>query len=204
MKKFHIGQNSLEVCKVIVKNNIEISDVKLIFHRVGINWRETYKSTYLKYKNLEVGLKHDKPIRTLLFKRKQFLGLELKDLAEKRGNGVWSIISKINCKDGSVRHIPMMNFHPESGSVRAIKKALKLITRNKKGCLLHSGRFYHYFGNYLLRENEWIKFVANFLMPCTIVSPRYIGHRIYDGYCTLRLTRDEKFKPKLPEVIEVL
>jgi len=39
-------------------------------------------------------------------------------------------------------------------------------------------------------------------MPVILVSPRYIGHRLRDGYSTLRLTSDTTFKPKVPELID--
>ena len=97
-----------------------------------------------------------------------------------------------------------MNFHPECGTTADIKRVVKLICGNNNGVLLESGRFYHYYGNYLLNQNEWTKFLANFLMPCIFVSPRYIGNRLYDGYCTLRLTAEQKYKPKIPQVIEIL
>ena len=75
---------------------------------------------------------------------------------------------------------------------------------DNKGVLLDSGRFQHYYGDFLLDENEWIQFMAEFLMPTFLVSPRYIGHRLYDHYCTLRLTSNNQYKPKVPEVVEIL
>jgi len=38
LKKFSVGQNSLEVCKIIVNNHPNISSVKLISHEVRDNW----------------------------------------------------------------------------------------------------------------------------------------------------------------------
>ena len=98
----------------------------------------------------------------------------------------------------------MMNFHPDNVPNDIIEKALSYICKSKKGVLLDSGRFFHYYGDFLLNEKEWIKFMAEFLMPCVIVSPRYIGHRLYYGDCTLRLTADSKYKPKIPTVIKIL
>lgn len=41
------------------------------------------------------------------------------------------------------------------------------------------------------------------IMPCVLVSPRYIGHALNDGYCSLRLTADSTFKPKIPTVVHI-
>lgn len=98
----------------------------------------------------------------------------------------------------------MMNFHPDAASQDDVTQALQYICRGKQGALLESGRYLHYYGDFLLNEQEWPKFMAEFLMPCTLVSPRYIGHRLYDGYCTLRLTADKTSKPKIPEVVRII
>mgnify|MGYP004190599807 FL=1 len=96
-----------------------------------------------------------------------------------------------------------MNFHPENIAREDIKKAINYISHGHNGVLLDSGRYQHYYGNFLLNESEWKKFISEFLMPTVLVSPRYIGHRLYDGYCALRLTADDKYKTKIPEVVEI-
>ena len=98
----------------------------------------------------------------------------------------------------------MMNFHTVDISLDKIKTVTKHICPNYDGVILSSGRFFHYYGNKLLTEDEWLKFMADFLMPCVLVSPRYIGHRLFDKYCTLRLTADKTYKTKIPEVIDVV
>ena len=98
----------------------------------------------------------------------------------------------------------MMNFHPENISTNEIIKILKHICKEKHGVFLKSGRYYHYYGNFLLSEKQWENFVTEFLMPTILVSPRYIGHRLNNGYCTLRLTTDKKYKPKIPRAIKII
>ena len=80
----------------------------------------------------------------------------------------------------------------------------KKITDNREGVFLDSGRYFHYFGNFVLSNEEWSQFNGAFLMPCILVSPRYIGHRLINGYNTLRLTNDNAFKTKIPEVVEII
>ena len=138
--------------------------------------------------------------------RDVYLNLDLsrftKDFSEYE---VLSFCSKVKLKDGSLRHIAMMNFHPEENvDLTHIRRAIQYICGSREGVLLDSGRYYHYWGNFLLSEIEWMKFLGDFLMPTVIVSPRYIGHQLFNGSCTLRLTSDLTYKPQVPTVIETI
>jgi hypothetical protein len=204
MLEFKIGQNALDVCKVIVDHHSEISKVRLIAHEVGLNWRQVYQTTQERSKHILETFDHKQPIKFKEYSREEFLRLKLNDLYNIGENQVWSFTSKIQTHDGNIKHIPMMNFHPEDGSKESVKKALKYICGDKRGVLLYSGRFWHYYGDFILDIDEWIKFMSQFLMQVFLVSPRYIAHRLYDGYCTLRLTTDKRYKPHIPTVIEIL
>lgn len=204
MSKFQLGQNALDVCKVIIGHQPDILVVRLIVHEVDTNWRQRYKATPEKLEYMIEGFEHSRPIKNQEYSREEFSQLALNDLYNLRENQVWSITSRVQCSNGKTKHLPMMNFHPENGSQRDIKKALKYICGDHRGVLLDSGRFQHYYGDFLLDEDEWIKFMAEFLMPTVLVSPRYIGHRLHDGYCTLRLTADGQYKLKVPEVVDIL
>jgi hypothetical protein len=204
MVEFQLGQNALDVCKVIIDHQQDISIVRLIAHKVDTNWRQRYTTTPEKLEYMLEGFEHPQPIKDQEYSREEFSQLTLDDLYNLGKNQVWSITSRVQCANKKTKHLPMMNFHLEGGSKEDIKKALKYICGDKRGVLLDSGRFQHYYGDFLLDENEWIKFMAEFLMPTILVSPRYIGHRLHDGYCTLRLTADDQYKPKIPEVVEIL
>ncbi|OGK31604.1 hypothetical protein A3B02_01055 [Candidatus Roizmanbacteria bacterium RIFCSPLOWO2_01_FULL_42_14] len=200
-KNFRIGQSSLEVSQIIIEDHPEVIKLKLISHKVEENWRQVNHTSLLKSENILKGFNHDKPTKEVFYNRNEFLDLNLKKLEKLSINEVWSLTSKVLCTGNIYKHIPMMNLHSENVDFGTIKKSLRYICGKKSGYLLDSGRFLHYYGNFLLTHNEWIKFMAEFLMPCIIVSPRYIGHRLNDGYCTLRLTTEKLYKPKLPEVI---
>lgn len=204
LKRFEVGQNSLEAFKVIVNNNPSISSIKLISHAVGNNWRQINPDTSSKIKNLRSSFEHTEPYGEALYTRSRFLNLQMQQLKNIKKYSAWSVTSKVLCKDDAFRHVPMMNFHPEGGGIEMIKESLKYICGDNKGCILNSGRFFHYYGDFLLDESEWINFMAEFLMPCVLVSPRYIGHRLYYDSCSLRLTADKLHKPKVPTIIEVL
>lgn len=205
MSEFQLGQNALDVCKVIVDHQPDISNIRLIVHNVETNWRQRYQTTNDKIEHMLDGFEHSQPMKENEYSREDFLLLTLNDLLNLGENEVWSITSMVQCVDGKMKHIPMMNFHPINGNQKnAIQKALKYICGNHKGVLLDSGRFSHYYGDFLLDENEWGQFMTEFLMPTILVSPRYIGHRLHAGFCTLRLTNEDQYKPQIPKVIELL
>lgn len=203
--KFKLGINSLEVCKVIVEQYREISGIKLIAHEVGYNWRQIYQTSQQKSEKIKESFDYFNPLAERLYSREDFTNLTLDDLPKLKKHQVWSISSKVKCFSKVYKHIPMMNFHQESESTsqKEIKIAIKHIIGNQDGVLLNSGRYSHYYGNFLLNEEDWLKLMASFLMPCILVSPRYIAHVLHRGYCTLRLTADDKYKVKIPEVIKV-
>ncbi len=206
--KFKLKQNSLEVAQNIINNHPEILEIRLLAHSVEKNWRQVFEDNKSKLFALANSIKHEKPLQENKYNRQDFLNLALNDLPNFNGNNVWSLCSRVLCANGKYKHIPMMNFHPEivkkEDAIEPISQMIKLVCPKRLGVLLDSGRFYHFYGNFLLEPNEWIKFMAQFLMPCILVSPRYIGHRLHDGYCALRITDESEFKPDIPEVIQII
>jgi hypothetical protein len=202
---FNLNQNSLEAVQEIVKSHQEIIEINLIAHTVNeeIKFRKINKTNKEKAKNITKSFEHEYPLRIETYSRFDFLKLTLATLPLLKQNEVWSVSSKVKCSNEE-KHIPMMNFHPETVNKREIISCLGIICKNKSGVLVDSGRFYHYYGNFLLNQREWEQFLGEFLMPCVLVSPRYIGHMLHYGSCTLRLTNDKQYKPKIPKVIKII
>lgn len=196
---FEIGQTALDVCKTIVESQPMITQVFLLEHEVEVNWRQKYASPKDKAAKLIESFEHTPPLSTKCYARSQFLKAVLPPLPS---NHVWSMKSQVITTAGP-RHIPMMNFHPEGVGLETIEEALRYIVGDERGVLLESGRHHHYYGNFLFDNEGWRKFVAEFLMPTVLVSPRYAGHRLFEGYCTLRLTADATYKPKVPSVVSI-
>lgn len=202
---FFVGQSALAVCQTIVSVHPEIVRVRLISHAVSVNWRQTHLSPDEQLGDLEGSFLHSEPTGEHVYEKEAFSRITENTLPGLPRHHVWSFSSRVQCADGQDRHIPMMNFHPEPMVTLAdLKKALLHIVGQKEGALLQSGRYYHYYGHFLLTQEAWQQFLGAFLMPCVLVSPRYIGHRLQAGYCTLRLTSDDLYKPQVPAVLEVL
>jgi len=201
---FREGQNSLEVLQEIVSRYLDIESVCLILHEATLNWGQRYDTNNKIISHLDESLIQETPLQQKIFLRQDFLKLKLEDLKATR-HQVWSFTSRLKMKDGSAMHLPVMNFHPLNGVTKKnILYFIHLIEPNNEGVLVNSGRYYHYYGDFLLSEKHWLQFNARFLMPKILVSPRYIGHRLQDGYSTLRLTVDDKYKTTIPTVIQII
>jgi len=188
--------------KIILELHLEKARFVVFEHSVTKNWRVRYTTVSQKYKQLKKGLIQHQPHNVF-----ELWGYEVLDgeFAQRtftcKKRRVISISSRVLCDDGRYRHIAMMNLHPERElTIDNVVTMLKKITGNMPGYLLRSGRYYHFYGIALLEEEEWVRFLAQFLMPTIIVSPRYIGHSLHRGYTALRLSTDPEYKPLLPEV----
>lgn len=197
---------SIEILKEIIKTNqLEKVLLQFIRHPVGVNWRQKYQATEDKLKELNAALKQEEPMEMWFNTGEQFITdtedvLRLKNI---KNHEVVSFCSILHSSDNACLHIPMMNFHPkDSIGIENIINLLKKICNGRHGYLLFSGRYWHYWGDFLLSDQEWIRFNCQFLMPTIFISERYVGHSLYRGYNTLRLTHSTPIKPKIPELIK--
>ncbi len=86
-------------------------------------------------------------------------------------------------------------------TIAEVRSVIGRVTDDLPGYLLSSGRHFHYYGMQLLDSEAWIAFLAQFLMPCVLVSPRYIGHSMHRGFCALRLNAVPPHKPIVPVLV---
>jgi hypothetical protein len=105
-------------------------------------------------------------------------------------------------EDGTVAHLPMMDFRSavKSTSTDFIERLLKVMGQGH-GFILDSGNSYHFYGTRLLGESEWVTFLATSLLFAPFVDSRYVAHRLRAGRCNLRLRRSGSLKPADPVVV---
>lgn len=152
-------------------------------------------------------MEHDNVTFTDHTNRYEFINLEPDQVMSWGDDETWAMTSKVHMANNMSMHIPMMNFHLEDGvELKHLITAIDKVCGNWKGFILASGRpnCYYYYGNSLLTHDEWVKWMVQFLGPCILVSPRYIGHRISHGYSSLRLGICGDIKPKIPTVVHCL
>lgn len=125
------------------------------------------------------------------------------DSTARSGGRVLAICSRCILRDGTVGHIPMMDFRcqPRRTSLNWIIKALRALGE-EHGAILESGHSYHFYGFRLLDGNEWLHFLAKCLLLAPLVDTRYIAHRLLHGTCVLRLGVSAQ-KPVAPRIVRV-
>lgn len=70
-----------------------------------------------------------------------------------------------------------------------------------------SGRSFHGYGDSLLDEREWVKFMGLLLLANQprlepTVDPRWIGHRLLAGYSSLRWTKNTTHYRGVPTILD--
>lgn len=114
------------------------------------------------------------------------------------------ICSECTLRNGEVRHIPMMDFRCRIAQRNQELLVRGLQTLKHRGMLFNSGRSYHFYGYRLMTEREWVYFQGQCLLLGRLADSRYVGHRILEGMCTLRLTGDDRLKPRTPTSVAVV
>jgi hypothetical protein len=190
-----------EVLWNLISNDLGLPrdySIEGIRHDVSdLNWRQIHATPRAQALALAESLIHEGPFEGTLISvgsAEEFLGALHKRPA--RPGATQSITSRIwGANNEPVGHLALMNLHPEGfNDLDELVRAIHGVTNYLPGYLLGSGRYFHYYGQALLSEQEWLQFVAQFLMPCNI------GHSLNRGFCSLRLTAVPS-KPKTPELI---
>lgn len=98
------------------------------------------------------------------------------------------INSRVILENGTIRHIPMLDFHISYSdrNTIAVKEVCKLLGYH--GFVLSSGRSYHFIGNTLITKSEMISFLGRALLFTPIVDTVWIAHQLQDQACTLRIS----------------
>lgn len=115
-----------------------------------------------------------------------------------------TLLSEVLCRDGLVRHLPMVDFHAFSSAPnRRIVEAVAERLFPEGSILLESGESYHAYGTQLMSESEFHRFLGNAMLFVPIVDRAYVAHQWIEGRCALRLTQGGG-KSRVPTVVAVL
>lgn len=196
-----------QVLLALVERDLRLPiDYRLEFirHDVGLNWRQSHETPRQRIDGVQDALVHDGPFsgdRVRVRKLSRFLAASLNSPL----TNALSVTSRVWDASGRhVGHLALMNLHPEGfRNVAELRKVVDQVANGMPGYLVSSGRYYHFYGRQLLAAKEWLDFLARFLMPCVLVSPRYIGHSLHREFCTLRLNAVPPFKPVFPTLAGV-
>lgn len=178
--------------------------LEFIEHGVGRNWRQRYETPREQIGAIPQALVHTGPFDGWRTRVGELEGV-LYRMVSTRSSTATSLTSRVwNEMGHHVGHLALMNLHPVGfTNAHEVREAVKLVVDGRSGYLLDSGRYFHYYGRQLLTAQDWLRFLSQFLMPCVLVSPRYIGHSLYRGFCALRLNAVPPFKPTAPLLVEL-
>jgi hypothetical protein len=200
-------RSAYDVVAHVVRSNPELESLTLVNYEEGTNWRDLpHLGEGPSLGLLLKGLNQDKGLRVLTKVSRQEASAEhLCDIAQTLGgNRLLGICSAVRLAGGGSAHIPMMDFMCSASTTNLDLLAHLLDDLHQgRGCLLASGRSYHYYGFQLFTEEEWRVFLGKCLLMSGFADDRYIGHQLVDGYCVLRMSSG-KSKTLVPEVVAEL
>lgn len=118
-----------------------------------------------------------------------------------------AIHSDVKLVSGERKHLVMVDM---STSSRAHLEKLRIFLGDhffQQIAWFTSGRSFHGYGETLLSESEWVRFMGLLLLANRpklepTVDPRWIGHRLLAGYSALRWTRNTPHYLVAPARIE--
>ncbi len=110
-----------------------------------------------------------------------------------------ALCSELRLSAGYNAHIPMLDFACATtpANKAAIASMLRVIAQT--GVVVNSGKSYHFLGISLLTNDEWVRFMGQGLLLAPFIDARYVGHRLSDGECTLRIFAQNKV-PQIPSI----
>lgn len=115
-----------------------------------------------------------------------------------------TLLSEVVCRDGSLRHLPMVDFHScSSARNQQIVEAVSERLFPQGAILLDSGESYHAYGSQLVSQGEFRQFLGRALLCVPIVDRAYLAHQLIEGRCALRLTPGGG-KSHVPTVVAVV
>jgi len=193
-----------DVVAQIVESNPTIESTALVTYVEGPNWRDlpSVGEGASLARRLR-GLKQDRGERVFTkVLRSEISANNLCHTAQTlRGNRLLGMCSRVQLVGGASAHIPMMDFMcPASPTNLELLVPLIKDLCHGRGCLLESGRSYHFYGFKLLTEEQWKVFLGKCLLMSGFADDRYIGHQLVDGHCVLRLSSGES-KILVPRVV---
>ncbi|MFA5784761.1 MAG: hypothetical protein WC962_07760 [Phycisphaerae bacterium] len=130
---------------------------------------------------------------------------DVQKTAKTLDNGrILAITSEVKLKNGSIYHIPMLDFHCPISSEN-LQLITGVLSRLVSGgaLILESGESYHAFGMQIISKEDFIQFLGKSLLFTPIIDRAYIGHQLIEGRCALRISNGGRGKKK-PQVVSVL
>jgi hypothetical protein len=125
--------------------------------------------------------------------RNKFVAKFLED--QKGKEDYLTISSKVKLNNGTVYHLPLLDFHIPVNKENEIMCVEIIKSLELKGFLLNSGKSYHFYGTNIITESTLIDLLAQALLFAPIIDRAWISHQLIERRCCLRIS--EKYS-RLP------
>lgn len=113
-------------------------------------------------------------------------------IAAVNAGHVLVVSSRVEMNDGSVKHIPMLDFRTKA-SDSGISLVREVVSRmGMAGAIFISGNSYHFYGNPPMLDDENLRrFLGLAILYTPFVDGRWVGHQLIEGACALRISGSE-------------
>lgn len=111
-----------------------------------------------------------------------------------------ALCSEVRVLAGYAAHIPMLDFACATTTANQTAISTMLGVIGQTGVIVNSGNSYHFLGASLLTSDEWVRFMGQALLLAPFIDVRFIGHRLFDGECRLRVLGRNKLRQRTPLV----
>lgn len=141
--------------------------------------------------------RHNKNDDYLVLSPKQFRS-HISDL-EQSGYGINSCVTLF---DGSILHIPMIDFHIGKSKINEdiVCTVCKSLIPDG-GYIIDSGNSYHFIGKGLITTSQLLTLLAKSILFTPIVDEIWVAHQIIERSCTLRIGLKNGLLPTLIRII---
>ncbi|WP_297480165.1 hypothetical protein [uncultured Photobacterium sp.] len=114
-------------------------------------------------------------------------------------DGNVALNSKVVLKDGTVMHIPMLDFKIPSNksNLDIVHNVIEMF--NLDGLILNSGKSFHFIGFDLITENDLINLLSKFILLHPISDKAWAAHQIIERSASLRISKKYGKYPYLME-----
>jgi hypothetical protein len=105
------------------------------------------------------------------------------------GRDYLAVSSSVECVDGTLAHIPLLDFHipPSDHGLEVVKSALKYAEAGN-GYILMSEKSYHFYGDDLLDERGLLRLLGRCLLFAPVIDRAWVAHQILESSCALRIS----------------
>lgn len=109
-------------------------------------------------------------------------------MAQLSDSDVAALSSRVTSHTGTVGHIPMVDLRIRHSSTATATAVEVFRTLGVSGTLFQTENSYHFYGEEVLSQDEFITFLARTALFSPVVDQRWIAHQLIDRHCALRVS----------------